>query len=77
MEKKQRNALLTVYACSASKLFAQAVRAEKRGAHGVFGRRMERTRDNMQCRIANNREQVSTCLASADIIIDSVTGNCP
>lgn len=34
---------------------------------------LERTLDNMRCRVANNREHVSTRLSCTDIIIDSVT----
>lgn len=55
--------------CAAPKLFAQAKKSSRRPRYLWT----ERTLDNMRCRVANNREHVSTRLSCTDIIIDSVT----
>lgn len=55
--------------CAAPKLFAQTKKSSRRPWYLWT----ERTLDNMRCRVANNREHVSTRLSCTDIIIDSVT----
>lgn len=66
--KKRRNAFWPIYAPRRNYLHKRK-KARRRPRYLWT----ERTLDNTRCRVANNREHVSTRLSCTDIIIDSVT----